>query len=154
MSKREVIIQLHCSGRKNTEIIKLLKGAKSTVYHVVDRLKELGTYEDHPTSGKLRTARIKNGIKAVEERVKRGPKRSVRQMAKDINVSTLTLNFPPTKAVFPHGFSFQILQVASDFHGAGHGVKMNTEYSLSLIETRYINDTLVPVGRDEETIQR
>ena len=45
MSKREAIIQLRCAGRTNSEIIKLLKVAKSTVYHVVLRLKELGTSE-------------------------------------------------------------------------------------------------------------
>ena len=37
MSKREAIIQLHCAGKTNSEIIKLLKVAKSTVYHVVNR---------------------------------------------------------------------------------------------------------------------
>ena len=38
MNKREAIIQLHCAGRTNSEIIKLLKVAKSNVYHVVTDL--------------------------------------------------------------------------------------------------------------------
>ena len=56
MSKREAIIQLHCVGRTNSEIIKLSKVAKSTMYHVVDRFKELGTSEDRPRSGRPCTA--------------------------------------------------------------------------------------------------
>ena len=43
MSKREAIIQLNCSEMTYSEIIKLLKLAKSTVYHVVNILKKLGT---------------------------------------------------------------------------------------------------------------
>ena len=46
MTRREAIIQLHCAGRINSEIIKLLKVAKSNVYHVVNRFKELGTQQD------------------------------------------------------------------------------------------------------------
>lgn len=91
MSKREAIIQLHCAGRTNSEIIKLLKVAKSTVYHVVNRFKELGTSEDRPRSGRPRTARTKKVIKAVRERVRRNPKRSARQMAKDMNVSVTSM---------------------------------------------------------------
>ena len=61
------------------------------MYHVVNRLKELGTSEDRPRSGSLRTALTKKMIKAVRERVRRNPKRSARQMAKDINVSVTSM---------------------------------------------------------------
>ena len=47
MSKRQAIIQRNCSGRTNSDIIKLLKVSKSTVYHLVKTFKELGTSEDH-----------------------------------------------------------------------------------------------------------
>ena len=56
MRKIEAIIQLHCVGRTNSEMIKLFKVAKSTVYHVVKRFKELGTSEDRPRGGRPRTA--------------------------------------------------------------------------------------------------
>ena len=59
------IIRLHCAGRTNSEIIKLMKVAKYTVYHVLKRFKELGTSEDRPRSGRLHTARIKKMIKTV-----------------------------------------------------------------------------------------
>ena len=104
MSKREAIIQLHCAGRTNSEIIKLLKVAKSTVYHVVNRFKELGTSEDRPRSGRPHTAQTKKVIKAVQERVRRNPKRSVRQMAKDMNVSVTSMRTIMTKVLqlFPY----------------------------------------------------
>ncbi|XP_076042036.1 uncharacterized protein LOC143025940 [Oratosquilla oratoria] len=87
MSQREAIIQLHRAGKTNSEIIKLLKVAKSTVYHVVNRFKELGTSEDRPRSGRPRTARTKKVVNAVRERMRRNPKRSIRKLAKDMNVS-------------------------------------------------------------------
>ena len=45
MSKREAISQHHCAGRTDSEIVKLLKVTESTVCHVVERFKELGTSE-------------------------------------------------------------------------------------------------------------
>ena len=57
MSHKEAIIQLYCAGRTNSEIIKLLKVVKSTVYHVAKIFKELGISENRPTSGIPRTAR-------------------------------------------------------------------------------------------------
>ena len=85
------IIQLHCAGRTNSEITKLLKVAKSTLYHVVNRFKELGTSEDRPRSGRPHTARSKRVIKTVLERVWRRSKRSARQMTKDIIMSAVLM---------------------------------------------------------------
>ena len=50
MSKSDAIIQLHCALRTNSEIIKLLKVAKSTVYNVFKIIKQLGTFKDRPRS--------------------------------------------------------------------------------------------------------
>ena len=52
MSKKEAINLLHCAGKTNSDIIKFLKVAKSTVYHVVKRFRGFGTPEDRPRSGK------------------------------------------------------------------------------------------------------
>ena len=77
---RHPIIQLHCAGRTNSEIIKLLEVAKSTVNYVLKTFKKLDTSEDRPRSVRLHTARSKKMIIAVKERVRRDPKRSARQM--------------------------------------------------------------------------
>ena len=39
--KRAAIIELHRAGKTNSEIVKLLKAPRSTVYHTVSRFKEL-----------------------------------------------------------------------------------------------------------------
>ena len=61
---------------------------KSTVYHAVERFKELGTSEDYPRSGTPRTTPSKKMIKSVEERVMRNSKISARQIiAKYMNMN-------------------------------------------------------------------
>ena len=61
------IIQIHCAGRTNSEIINLLMVVKFPVYHVVKTFKELGTSEDCPRSGKSCTAQLKLSGKGKEE---------------------------------------------------------------------------------------
>ena len=46
MSKKKPSLSSIVLGRQTLEIIKFLKVPKSTVYHVVNRFKELGTSED------------------------------------------------------------------------------------------------------------
>ena len=48
MSQREAIIQLHCAGKTNPEIVKLLKAPKSTVRDAVKRYQELGQQVMNP----------------------------------------------------------------------------------------------------------
>ena len=66
MSKKGAIIQLHCVRRTKSEIIKLLKVAKSTVYYIVKRFKDIGTSKDRSRKGKPRTDRSQKMIKAVQ----------------------------------------------------------------------------------------
>ena len=40
-AKRAAIIELYHMGKTNSEILKLLKAARSTVYHTVTRFREL-----------------------------------------------------------------------------------------------------------------
>ena len=63
---------------KVIKIIKLLKLAKSTVYHVMKTYNELGTSKDHPKGGRPRTALSKKMIKIDQKRLRRNPKRSAR----------------------------------------------------------------------------
>lgn len=87
MAKREAIIELHRAGKKNSEIVKLIKAPRSTVYHTVKRFNELGNAADRPRSGRPRTARTPKLVNAVKARVRRNPKRSMRRMARDMDVS-------------------------------------------------------------------
>ena len=87
MSKRAAIIQLHPAGHSNSKIMKLLKAPKSTVRDTILRFQELGTMEDRDRSGRPRSAHTPAKIKALRERIRRNPKRSLRKTAKDMNIS-------------------------------------------------------------------
>ena len=63
--KRAAIIELQHVGKTNSEIIKLLKASKSTVYHTINRLKELISTEDLPRSGRPRASHTRKVINAV-----------------------------------------------------------------------------------------
>lgn len=86
MTKRDAIIGLYRAGTPISKIIKQLKVPKSTVYDAVRRYKELGNTKDRPKSGRPRSCRTKSNIKAVRERVRRDPKRSMRKMARDLKM--------------------------------------------------------------------
>ena len=91
MSKRHAIIELHRAGVSNSMIIKQLKVPKSTVYDTVARFKELGDEKDRPRSGRPSTARTPKIIKAARKRVRRNPKRSIRKMTQEMNISPKTM---------------------------------------------------------------
>ena len=82
MSQHDAIIQLHCAGKTNPEIIKLLKAPRSTVWKVVKRYQDLGTTSDWPRCGRPRTARTS----VIKERIRRNLKRSMRKMAKSLDM--------------------------------------------------------------------
>ena len=55
-AKRAAIIELHRAGKSNTEIVKLLKAARSTVYYTVTRFRKLKITEDCTRCGKPRSS--------------------------------------------------------------------------------------------------
>ena len=55
-AKRAAIIELHCAGKTNSKIVKLLKSARSTVYYTVTKFRELKSTEDRPQCGKPRSS--------------------------------------------------------------------------------------------------
>ena len=86
MSQREAIIQLHCAGKSNPEIVKLLKAPKSTVRDAVKRYNELGTTNDRHRCGRPRTARTSSKIRVIRELIRRNPKRSMRKVARSLEI--------------------------------------------------------------------
>lgn len=57
MSKEQrcAVIELYKSGKQGSDIIKILKYPKSTIYDAIKRYKELGSIEDRDRSGRPRT---------------------------------------------------------------------------------------------------
>ena len=62
----------------------------------MNKFKELGTYQDHPRSGRLRTACTQ----------KVNPKRSARKMGKNMNVSVASMI-----TIFKNNFKFSLYKM-------------------------------------------
>jgi transposase len=87
---RAGIIHLFEQGKTGYEISKEMKLAKSTVYKIINRFKETGSYEDKPRKGRPRTARTMSNKTKVKGRIQRNPssrKNSIRKLRKAIGVS-------------------------------------------------------------------
>ena len=91
VAQRETITELHRVGKKMSEIVKLNKAPESTLYHSILSFKVLGNASDCPRSERPRTSRIQKLINAVWARVTRNPKRSIRRMAREMDVSEPTV---------------------------------------------------------------
>lgn len=92
---RIAIIALFKVGKKNTEIFDILKSLKINkrfVERTAKRYKECGLWEDRPRSGKPRTARTPNTVKAVQARIQRNPLRKQKIMALEMNVSARSMS--------------------------------------------------------------
>ena len=89
--KRAAIIELHRTEKTNSEIAKLFKAPRSTVYHMVSRFKELQSTKDRPRSGRPQSSWTPKIINVVRARIRYNPKRSTRAMARDMNVSEKTI---------------------------------------------------------------
>ena len=90
-NKRAAIIELHHTGKTNSEIVKLLKAPRTTVYHVVSRFKKLQSTGDRSQSRRPRSFQMPTMINAARARIRRNPKRSMKAMARDMNVSEKTI---------------------------------------------------------------
>ena len=88
---RPAIIDLHEKGFSATAISKRLAAPRSTVNLAILRYKELGTTADRPRKGKPATVSTPSLRKKVRKRLGRNTCRSVRQMAKQLNISRRTL---------------------------------------------------------------
>jgi len=96
MKAYRLLIKKHfLEGKSAPEILKLLKHhgvKKGFVGYWVKRFREGGSIEDAKRSGRPRTVRTKNLIKAVRERIRRNPERSCRKLSRELNASKSTMH--------------------------------------------------------------
>ncbi|KAI1704469.1 winged helix-turn helix domain-containing protein [Ditylenchus destructor] len=90
-SKRAAIIELYKQGQGVNNIARLLKMHKQSVIRAVSRFKELGTLEDRPRSGRPPDVRVQKAKKAIKAKLRRNPKRSMRMLAKEGEISNRTV---------------------------------------------------------------
>lgn len=90
-SKREAIIALFKSGMEPPKIAERLKSPRSTVFQTIKRFQELGSSEDRSRSGRPRTVNTAAVRNKLRLRLKRNPRRSLRNTARDLNMKRETV---------------------------------------------------------------
>lgn len=89
-ARRELILQLHKSGKRNCKIIRMLKSIavyKRLVERVIARHRKSGRVEKWKSTGRKRTVRTAVNIKKIRERIRRNRQRSLRKLAADMKIS-------------------------------------------------------------------
>lgn len=92
--KRKFIIELHEKGLRPPEIYKSGKNLKINrmfIKRTIDRYLETSSIKDRQRSGRPRTSRTPKLIKNVREKIRRNPRRSMRQMAREAQTSPRTM---------------------------------------------------------------
>ena len=87
LDKRIAIVELFKAGKSHKEICKDLKVNRMLVWRTFKRHKESGNVQNQPGQGHPQSARTTKLVKATREKVRRNPKRSIREMAKEVKVS-------------------------------------------------------------------
>uniref|UniRef100_A0A7I5E9K0 DDE_3 domain-containing protein n=1 Tax=Haemonchus contortus TaxID=6289 RepID=A0A7I5E9K0_HAECO len=78
-------------GSSVSEISNMLKLHREQVHRVIKRFEETGKIENRPRGRPERTARTSALRKAVKDKLRRDPERSMRKLAKEHNVSNSTM---------------------------------------------------------------
>ncbi|CAD6190005.1 unnamed protein product [Caenorhabditis auriculariae] len=84
---RTAIIDCVKNGMTNSEIVKNLKVSRVLVFRTAQRYRRLGTSDDMQRRGRPVTVTTPEAVKAVREKIRRNPARSVRKMAKEYEMS-------------------------------------------------------------------
>ncbi|CAD6199631.1 unnamed protein product [Caenorhabditis auriculariae] len=84
---RTAIIDCVKSGMTNSEIVKKLKVSRVLVFRTAQRYRRLGTSDDMQRRGRPVTVTTPEAVKAVREKIRRTPERSMRKMSKEYEMS-------------------------------------------------------------------
>ena len=83
----ELIRDLLSAGRSPMKVSKALNVPRGRVYFIRNKFLETGEVTRRPGSGRPRSAHTPNVIRSIKRRIIRNPVRSMRRMAKEVNVS-------------------------------------------------------------------
>lgn len=90
--KRAAIIELFKSGKTAPDIAKILNINRMLVWRTLKRFESTGDIVNQPGQGRPRSARTIKLVKSTREKLRRNPKRSLRNLAKDGKVSVGTMS--------------------------------------------------------------
>jgi transposase len=117
MEAKRIIVKTHFdAGLSAGEIFKLVKNVginKRFIYRTINRLRDTGSIKNRPGSGRNRTARTKERIKIVRDKVRRNPRRSSGKLALETGTSktsmrrilNIDLGLKPYRKIKRHGLS-------------------------------------------------
>ena len=86
------VIALHKVGMPLPRIFATLKPLKQFVYHTIQRFSETGSVNDRHRSGRPRTVRTPQAVKAVAARIRRNPVRTQSVMSREMSISRPTMS--------------------------------------------------------------
>ena len=142
LDKPAVIVELVKAGNFRQDISMKLKVNRMLVWKTLKRYEETGDIQNIPEQGQPRTARTPKLVKATKEKIRRNPKRSIHNLAKESNVSYGILStvlrkglmMSPFKHVKKRKFSAQIVDKRSRdarfFFPANKIVRCQTSFSV------------------------
>ena len=84
---RGTILRLRQSGHIQKDISRITGLSRRTIEDTIRRFRETGTTKDRPRTGRPVTATTPTLVKRIRERIRSNPKRSLRKMAKEMNIS-------------------------------------------------------------------
>ena len=90
-SVHRAVIKHYQSRMAHKDIAMALKIHRSTVYRIIDKFKATGSTQRQSGQGRPRSIRTPQAVKAVRDRIRRNPVRSLRKMSKDMEISTTTM---------------------------------------------------------------
>ena len=83
---RKTILKMHSQGYKVTLISRILDMLNSTVWNIIRKFQTTKDVANLPGTGLPRCMRTPKKIKAIRERVRRNPKRSMRKMSSEVGI--------------------------------------------------------------------
>ena len=91
ISKRDQIVALKKCRLHGPAVAKEVGTCRKTIYNVMKRYSESGTTSDRPITGRKRSVLIPSVVYAIQKRVARNPRRSMRKMAREMHISQTSL---------------------------------------------------------------
>ncbi|PIC20539.1 hypothetical protein B9Z55_025705 [Caenorhabditis nigoni] len=88
---RATIIDLFKRGISRNEICKRIGISRHVVYRTIKRFTEIGTLSDRIGRGRKPTVTTPEKVKAIRERIRRDPHRSIRKLATDMGMSRVLI---------------------------------------------------------------
>ncbi|CAF3594855.1 unnamed protein product [Rotaria socialis] len=71
--------------------VKQLGITRNGVYRTISRLRDTGSIQDRPRTGRPRTCRTKERIKRIREKIRRNPERSARKLAMEEDIDNRSM---------------------------------------------------------------